>query len=225
MYGVRLLSYAAQGVIDPVIGVVNYGAGNILSISNALSLLGASVHEVTVPEDIPRMEALVLPGVGAFPAAAERLGQSGLAEAVLEHVLHCGRPLLGICLGMQLLTEWSEEFGTTQGLGIIAGMTRRIPVTRCALPHVGWNEVSAYNGSRMYANIPFRAHFYFDHSYAVTCPERFISGVACYESAVVASVQWGAVWGTQFHPEKSQIWGLKLLRNFLDMTVEGRGHA
>ena len=225
MHGVHLLSYAARGIPGPVTGVVDYGAGNILSIATALTLLGASVHEVAVPADIPRMEALVLPGVGAFPAAAERLRKSGLADGILEHALHCGRPLLGICLGMQLLTEWSEEFETTQGLGIIAGRTSRISVTRCSLPHVGWNEVSTSKDCRMYAGIPDHAHFYFDHSYAVTCPERFVSGVVCYENTVVASVQRGAVWGTQFHPEKSQLWGLKLLRNFLDMTVEGRSNA
>jgi glutamine amidotransferase len=207
------------------VGVVNYGAGNILSIANALSLLGAVVHEVSAPEEIRQAEALVLPGVGAFPAAARRLSDSGLADALLDHALHRGRPLLGICLGMQLLTECSEEFGTTRGLGIIAGKTCRIPVRLCSLPHVGWNEVLPQGDDGMYAGIPQHAHFYFDHSYAVFCPEPFITGVARYEEQVVASVRQGTVWGTQFHPEKSQVWGLRLLRNFLDMTAGGRDDA
>jgi len=223
--GVKVKSYSKAGIAPPLIGVVNYKAGNILSISKALNLLGANTYEVLAPADIGKADGLVMPGVGAFSAAMACLVEQGLAVALKEYALVQKRMLMGICLGMQLLTDSSMEFGVTEGLSIIPGETKELDRVDVPLPHVGWNEVAVKQAVPMYAGIPDQAHFYFDHSFAVNCAEKYISGSSDYGQEFVASICHDNIWAAQFHPEKSQTWGLKLLRNFLDTVVGVRDNA
>jgi glutamine amidotransferase len=220
--GARIRTYVQQGVLPPRIGVIGYGAGNIQSICNALSVLGADAGPVDEPSAAEALDGMVLPGVGAFPAAMQHLRHSGMADALRRAVIEKGIPMLGICLGMQLLSESSDEFEPTEGLGLVRGRTTRMACATLPLPHVGWNNVEILGENPMYAGIPQDTHFYFDHSYAVSPDEPSANGVAVYDMPFAASLCDGHVWGTQFHPEKSQLWGLKLLRNFLDFVVRTR---
>ena len=219
--GAVIRSYAEQGRVPPRIGIVSVGIGNINSIANAMTILGAEVEECPGPDGLPRFDGVVLPGVGAFPAAMRRLCETGIIEGLAETVAR-GVPLLGICLGMQLLTRSSDEFEATQGLGFVPGDTRAMDCPLLPLPHVGWNDVALCGPSPMYAGIPDGTHFYFDHSYSVSCEPGFASARASYDVTFVASICAGPIWGTQFHPEKSQLWGLRLIRNFLDYAMETR---
>ena len=223
--GVQIRSYKHVGITPPLIGVVNYKAGNIRSISTALNLLGADTCEVASPGDIDRVDGLVLPGVGAFSSAMDALSHQGLLDAIPRYAIEYNRPFLGICLGMQLLTESSTEFGLTDGLGMIPGETVAMKTGEKPLPHVGWNEVEITHEGPMYAGIPDGTHFYFDHSFAVSCADAYVSSYSSYGSRFVASIHAGNIWATQFHPEKSQVWGLKLLRNYLEAVVGGRDDA
>lgn len=222
--GARIRTYASRGIRPPRVGVVDYGAGNIQSMCNALGLLGADVARCDGPDSLAGLDGLVLPGVGAFPAAMHRLRQTGMADALREAVAVRRAPVLGVCLGMQLLSQSSEEFGHAEGLGLVPGRTALMESPGLPLPHVGWNNVEIRGESPMFAGIPGGTHFYFDHSYAVSCPEASVAGASVYGAPFVAAFCAGHVWGTQFHPEKSQLWGLRLLRNFLD-RVAGEGAA
>jgi glutamine amidotransferase len=220
--GARIRTYAQRGVLPPRIGIIGYGAGNIQSICNALSVLGADAVPVGEPSAAGALDGMVLPGVGAFPSAMRHLRRSGMADVLTCAVTGKGVPVLGICLGMQLLSESSDEFEPTEGLGLVRGRTTRMACATLQLPHVGWNNVEIVGESPMYAGIPRDTHFYFDHSYAVYHDEPATTGIAVYDTPFAASLCDGPVWGTQFHPEKSQLWGLKLLRNFLDFVVRTR---
>ncbi len=199
------------------VGVVDLGMGNLRSAARALAAVGA---EVMVGEEdvLRRSDALVLPGVGHFGAASARLFSSGLAEALVEAVGE-GRPLLGICLGMQLLFEEGEE-GPARGLGLLPGKVARLP-EGLKVPHMGWNQVE------FLPFLPFPAPggwFYFVHSYRVLPAERgVVAGVAEYGGEeIVAAVGRGAVVGFQFHPEKSSSRGLELLKAWVDWASRAR---
>ena len=223
--GVRVWSYSELGITPPVIGVVNYKAGNIFSISKALNLLGANTYEVTSPGDIERADGLILPGVGAFASAMASLRKQQLFSVLKEYAQVQKRMLMGICLGMQLLTNRSTEFGLTDGVAIVPGETTSLDDTGLPLPHVGWNKVIPFGENSMYDGIPGNTHFYFDHSFAVESEERCVSAYSEYGRKFVASFCYDNIWATQFHPEKSQIWGLRLLRNYLDAVVSNRDDA
>jgi glutamine amidotransferase len=203
--------------------IVDYGAGNIESVRNALLAAGA---EPVVARDIETVRAadrLVLPGVGAAGAAAERLKASGLDEALEEAVRGCGRPMLGICLGMELLAERLLEFGEHRGLGWLSGQVvhlREAGVAEARVPHMGWNMVEPSANAAHFFQGPERMRtFYFCHSYTlVTGARKAIAAYATYEKPLVAAVLDGTVFATQFHPEKSQVNGQKLIQAFLDWT-------
>ncbi|WP_243544283.1 imidazole glycerol phosphate synthase subunit HisH [Pseudodesulfovibrio tunisiensis] len=220
--GAIIRSYAEQGIVPPRIGIISLDSGNIRSVANALSILGAEVREIRTPKESAGLNGAMIPGVGAFPAAMRNLKRNGLDKALAE-LARQGLPLFGICLGMQLLTNSSDEFEPTPGLGLVPGQTRTMKAAQLPLPHVGWNRIRIAQGVPMYSGIPDNTHFYFDHSYAVSCDRTVISARADYGGSFVASVCSSNIWGTQFHPEKSQLWGLKLLRNFLDFTIDARG--
>ena len=203
------------------VAVVNYGINNIGSVQRALNDLGAEVVVAAEPSMLAGANRIVLPGVGAFGEAMARLRADGWVDALRMHVME-GRPLLGICLGMQLLGSSSEENGLHEGLALIPGRVRRLDALGCSLriPHVGWNEVRYDEGARLFAGIPQSTDFYFVHSYAFDPEESdTIVGTTSYDRDVVAAVRKGLVFGTQFHPEKSSKAGRQLLRNFLDVPA------
>ncbi|MBR1708752.1 MAG: imidazole glycerol phosphate synthase subunit HisH [Clostridia bacterium] len=201
-----------------MIGIIDYGVGNLFSLESSLRHIGTSVRMIRSKEEIGNVDKLILPGVGAFRDAREKLSQNGLDEAVLE-AARAGIPLLGICLGMQMLFDVSEEFGVTPGLGLIPGrvtaMAPRLP-EGLKVPQIGWNELKMAPHPLL-QDIPEGACVYFVHSYsAVDCNDNVIATTE-YGIPLTAAVARGNVMGTQFHPEKSGNVGLKMLKNFCRM--------
>jgi len=195
-----------------MIGIIDYGMGNIGSLRNALTFLGIDSLLSRDPRELSRCKALILPGVGAFPPAMERLNRTGLA-AYLQEWAGKEFPLMGICLGMQLLMSDSEENGLTPGLDLIAGHVVRLENAPRSI-HIGWNTVNP-----QYANdlIPGKGYAYFVHSYACQPEEtKAVLTETTYGSPFASAVQSGNVIGLQFHPEKSQKFGLDILRRFAD---------
>lgn len=203
-----------------MIGVIDYGMGNIQSVLNAFARIGSSARTVTSGPDLAKCDALVLPGVGAFSKAMANLRAADMVDGICGRVAD-GVPLLGICLGLQLLADESEEHGCHAGLGIIPGKVRTIPVPDgYDLPHIGWNEVSITPQGRsgLFAGVPDDSCFYFVHSYALECDSRYVAATTDHGVPIVAAVQSGSVWAAQFHPEKSQANGFRLLQNFVQHT-------
>jgi imidazole glycerol-phosphate synthase subunit HisH len=197
-----------------VIAVLDYGIGNLRSAEKALQHLGVDAALTTDPDVARRASGVVLPGVGAFGRCMEQLRESGL-ERVVHEAVDAGKPFLGICVGMQMLFDASEESPGTKGLGIIPGEVRRLTVTSERLPHMGWNTLKIRTGSKLFDGIEDGSWLYFVHSYApVPEDEAVIAATTEYGGTVVAAVEQGALWATQFHPEKSAANGLRLLRNF-----------
>jgi len=200
-----------------VITIIDIGISNIKSITRGFVTQGFSVKVTSDPAQVSSADSLVLPGVGAFPKAMEVLHNRGLVRAVRAYACS-GRPLIGICLGMQLLFTDSSEHEHTEGLGLIPGHVVRFPADR-SVPHIGWNAVSQTRKSVLFRNIPDPSDFYFVHSYrAVPDCEQDVAGVSDHHGVFVAAVQRDNIYGTQFHPEKSQNRGLTLLRNFAALT-------
>jgi len=205
--------------------IVDYGMGNLASVANAFAAVGAAVTISSKPEEIARATRVVLPGVGAFGEAMNRLREGDLVEPLRDAVLTRRAPCLGICLGMQLLADRSTEHGDHAGLGWIAGEVRRLEPADPALrvPHIGWNDVSRPRASVLFdAAVPGKPDpaFYFVHSFQfVTADPGATVGVCDYGGPVTAVVARDHVFGTQFHPEKSQKHGLALLRKFLEVPA------
>jgi glutamine amidotransferase len=203
------------------VALVNYGMGNLGSVRRALEELHADVVIAAHPAALADANRIVLPGVGAFGEAMARL-RSGRWVEMLRQLVAEGRPLLGVCLGMQLLATSSEENGLHQGLDLVAGRVRRLDALGCTLriPHVGWNDVRFRDDAPLFARIPQDTDFYFVHSYAF---EPDVPGDVCatttYGAPLAAAVARGGVFGTQFHPEKSSIAGRQILSNFLDYAA------
>jgi glutamine amidotransferase len=206
--------------------LIDYGIGNIRSLEKAFQAVGIEPVRSDDPADIARADKLVLPGVGAFGACADEIRQRGLWEPVLA-AIDAGTPFLGVCVGMQLLFDVGEERGAHEGLGVLPGRVVHFhavegsAVEALKVPHMGWNTVRATHPSPLLDGIADGAHFYFVHSYHAA-PEREsdVLGVTEYGEAFPAIVQRGTVAGVQFHPEKSQDAGLRLLRNFADRGAE-----
>jgi imidazole glycerol-phosphate synthase subunit HisH len=201
------------------IGIVNYGMGNLGSVRRALEDLKANVFIAEHPYALFDANRIVLPGVGAFSEAMRRLQDEGWNEALNRLVKEQGRPLLGICLGMQLLASRGTEGGDNAGLGMIDGVVEHLSSRGCKLriPHVGWNEIRFRAEEPLFAHIPQCADFYFVHSYVfVPADEQCCIAKTDYGTEVVAAVRNNHVFGTQFHPEKSSRAGRQILRNFLD---------
>lgn len=198
------------------IAIVDYGVGNLESIANALRYLGLPSAVTADPAELERASAIILPGVGAFPDAAEKLRRGGLDAAVK---LEAGRkPVLGICLGMQLLFDESEEVRPCAGLSLIPGRVERIR-TEYKLPHIGWNSLHFQNDSPLFSGLEDGAYVYFVHTFCgMAREERDVIARTDYGVSVVAAVSRGNVYGTQFHPEKSGETGLAILRNFGELN-------
>ena len=195
------------------VALVDYGMGNRRSVEKALEHVGAEVRRTADPEAIRAADAVVVPGVGAFPEAMRRLGSSGLDEVIRERAAS-GTPVLGICLGMQLLFEASAEHEGARGLGLLPGEVT--PLEAPKLPHIGWNEVTFRNGSRLTRGLGERAAFYHVHSFVCRAEdEDDVVGYGEYGERFASIVEREGVAGVQFHPEKSSRDGLRLLANFL----------
>jgi imidazole glycerol-phosphate synthase subunit HisH len=202
------------------IGLVDYGMGNRRSVEKALEHVGASVRVSSDPEILRGAAGLVVPGVGAFPVAMERLRALGLAELIRERVA-AGKPVLGICLGMQLAFEHSEEQGGADGLGIVPGRVRRLRAVGLKLPHIGWSEVRLRTeGEPLFDGLPELSAFYHVHSFApVPDADADVLGRAEYGETFATAVRRGSFVGVQFHPEKSSAAGLRLLSNFTEICA------
>ena len=205
-----------------MIAVVDYGRGNLGSVEQALGRLGLPAVVTQDPRIVGDAEALVLPGDGAFHDAMGSLQGLGLLEPI-RGCLEGGRPFLGICLGYQLLFTESEEFGQGKGLDVIPGAVRRFPAG-LKVPHMGWNRVEHRGDMRLFEGVPAGAHFYFVHSYYPESVDVSLRIATCtYGVTFPAAVERGSLFATQFHPEKSQRWGIRLLENFAAFVRE-QGH-
>lgn len=196
--------------------VIDSGVANLRSACNALVRLGATIKVAETPKDLAGASKIVLPGVGAFAAGMEALRKGGFVEPIRDHAA-LGTPILGICLGMQMLFKRSLEMGTHDGLGLLQGTVVRFPIETPKVPHIGWNQLQHDDQPRILKNVESGSYAYFVHSfYAQTLPENVLSYTE-YGVAFPAVVGRGNVYGMQFHPEKSQVTGLRILKNFLEM--------
>jgi glutamine amidotransferase len=215
-----------------MIALIDYGISNLRSVHKAFEHVGRAVTLVDTPERLAQAERLILPGVGAFPAGMQGLQERGLIEPIRQ-AARDGKPLLGICLGMQLLFESSAEMGETAGLGLLPGhVTRitgqaasaaaesasRIPPVTLKIPHMGWNQLDVVHDHPLVRDLAAGSYAYFVHSYAVYPDQReMVIATTDYGGPFASIVGQGNVCGLQFHPEKSQAVGLKLLKNFLGL--------
>lgn len=200
------------------VGVINYGMGNLASVRRALEDIGADVEIVHQPSALYDLNRIVLPGVGAFGEGMGRLRDAGWVEVLQEVIIQQRKPLLGICLGMQMLATEGYEGGLTKGLNFVPGKVQRLDTLGCTLriPHVGWNEVRYRTTDALFDGIPDSSDFYFVHSYAFA-PEvkEHLIAITTYDYEVSAVIRNNNVFGCQFHPEKSSKAGRKLLINFM----------
>ncbi|NER37090.1 MAG: imidazole glycerol phosphate synthase subunit HisH [Oscillatoria sp. SIO1A7] len=200
-----------------MIGIVDYGMGNLLSVYNALEMVGADVQLCPEPKQLQTVERIVLPGVGAFRDCMVNLKKKGFVEALEDAVLGKSKPILGICLGMQAMARRSFEGGEYQGLGWIdADVVRLQPNDSLRVPQIGWNDIIYQLDSPLFSSLPPAPDFYFVHSYYMKCHNEINVDATCdYGGLVTVAIRKGNIFATQFHPEKSQEYGLKILENFL----------
>ena len=199
-----------------MIAIIDYGVGNLFSLRSSFDALGIEARITSDPEVIRNSDKIVLPGVGAFRDAINKLNATGLSELVVSESRN-GKPLLGICLGMQLLLDKSYEFGEYEGLGLVPGEVRPISEViseDLKIPQMGWNALHFTNKSPIFENSREGDYVYFVHSYYCKSPAEYITAVTEYDAELTASVQNGNVFGCQFHPEKSGPVGLRILKAF-----------
>ena len=205
-----------------MIAIIDYGVGNLFSLCSSFRKIGAEISVTSDPAVIEAADKLILPGVGAFADAAQKLRDSGL-DAVIKAQAAGGKPIMGICLGMQLLFEKSYEYGEHEGLGLLKGsvvpMAGRIP-EQLKIPHIGWNALHLRKDSRLLRYIQENDFVYFVHSYYASDCDDSVIATAEYGAELTAAVEKGCVFGCQFHPEKSGEVGLNILRAFCDLEVE-----
>lgn len=197
--------------------IIDYGAGNVPSVERALQRLGAESQRTASPECISKAEALLLPGVGHYAALVRALDVQGL-DAPLVAAIRRGVPFLGICLGLQVLFESSEEAPQLRGLSLLPGKVCALP-SDVKLPHMGWNQVSAEHESRLLAGIAPQAYFYFAHSYAALDARKAAAAVCTHGAEFAAVIEQDNLFAVQFHPEKSGEAGARVLQNFLRMAA------
>lgn len=196
--------------------IVDYDMGNTYSISNSLEFLGYRSSVSRDYDEIKNADALILPGVGSFYEAMQKIKFFGLKEILRDSALVDKKPILGICLGMQIMAQNGEESGVSEGLGFFDASVKLLDVKSNPLPHVGFNSIEVLKKEPLFTKIDSDTHFYFDHSFEMVCNEDIVGSITLYEKEIVASVQKDNIFATQFHPEKSQTSGLKLLRGFLN---------
>ena len=206
-----------------MIGIIDYDAGNIRSVEKALSYLGEKTVVSRDPDILKSVDKVILPGVGSFGQAMENLHRYELVP-VIRDMIENGKPFLGICLGLQLLFESSEESPGAEGLGILKGKILKIPSSPgLKIPHMGWNSLQLQNNGRLFRNIPQDTYVYFVHSYYLQAQEpEIVKAVTGYGTEIHASVEKDNVFACQFHPEKSGKYGLEVLKNFAELGREER---
>ena len=201
------------------ITIIDYGMGNLHSAAKALEKLGAKVVVSRDPDAVRKADRVILPGVGAFGDCMKNLRERSLAPVIPE-IIAGGKPFLGICVGLQMLFEGSEEDPGVPGLGIFKGMVRKIAAPGLKIPHMGWNSLERCGESPLWQGLPEQPYVYFVHSFhAVPADESLITAVTDYGGSVTAAVGCGLVQAVQFHPEKSSAVGLKILANFKEMSA------
>lgn len=205
------------------IAIADYGIGNLGSVSKAFRGAGADVQLTGDPDELRRADALVLPGDGAFAATMEEVERRALVP-VLREAVAAGKPLLGICIGMQLLFEESEEHGRHRGLGFLPGRVRRFE-GELPVPHMGWNALRAQRPHRLLEGVPDGSYVYFVHSYYCEAPQDVVVASSDYGREFAAVVAKGSVLGVQFHPEKSQQVGLRMVAGFVAIAEAARRAA
>lgn len=202
-----------------MIRIIDYGVGNLFSLRSSLRAIGIDADYTGNPAEIRKADKLILPGVGAFRDAREALRSTGLDRVVQEEAGK-GKPLMGICLGMQMLFDWSYEYGEYEGLGLIPGkivpMEGRIPKD-LPIPHIGWNELMLKQPSPLMKNTANGDYVYFVHSYYAETPAEYVIATTDYGVEMTAAVQKDNVYGCQFHPEKSSEVGLSILKAFCEL--------
>lgn len=202
-----------------MIAIIDYGAGNLKSVQKALDALGHENQITSDPQTIEEAERILLPGVGAFGDAMKNLVRSGM-DGVVRHSVALGKPFMGICVGMQLLFDSSEEDPGVEGLGIIPGKVCKIRQEGLKIPQMGWNSLKLVKKSKLFEGIPQGEYVYFVHSYYPSpANKEDVAAVVTYGSEITVAVEHGNVFATQFHPEKSGQVGLKLLDNFAKIKV------
>jgi len=203
-----------------LIGIVDYNMGNLASVINAFEIVGADIAVESDPLKLKEYEKLILPGVGAFGDAMEHLKSNGMDKAVKEYA-NSGKPLLGICLGMQLLFDSSEEFGEHKGLGLIEGKIVAFDEskfdTKLKVPHMGWNELFVQNDTSLFNGLDKEFYLYFVHSFHAICDDKYAIGKTYYGYEFVSAVNKDNIYGIQPHPEKSHENGLKIIENFVKL--------
>ena len=201
-----------------MIAIIDYDAGNIRSVEKALLALGQDVTVTADRDEILHADKVILPGVGSFGDAMEKLVNYGLKDVIYE-VVDKNIPFLGICLGMQLLFERSDETPGVEGLGILKGEILRIPETfGLKIPHMGWNSLNFHGNGKLFKGLPSEPYVYFVHSYYLKAEEEeIVTASAEYGTCIHASVEKGQVFGCQFHPEKSSDIGIQILQNFVEL--------
>ena len=201
-----------------MIAIIDYDAGNIKSVEKALKRLGQDVKVTRDREESLHADKVILPGVGSFGDAMEKLVNYGLKDVIYE-VVDKNIPFLGICLGMQLLFERSDETPGVEGLGILKGEILRIPETfGLKIPHMGWNSLNFHGNGKLFKGLPSEPYVYFVHSYYLKAEEEeIVTATAEYGTCIHASVEKGQVFGCQFHPEKSSDIGIQILQNFVEL--------
>lgn len=204
-----------------MIGVIDYGAGNLQSVFKALKFIGSECKIVDSKDELFKCDGAILPGVGSFKDAMDCLTKSGLVDAVKDFA-NGGNPFLGICLGLQLLFPESEESPGAHGLSLLDGSITKIPNAdgKLKIPHMGWNSISIKKHDGIFKDVPDESYVYFVHSYYLTAQERsIVAATTQYGTSIDAAVEKGNLIATQFHPEKSGSVGLKMLENFVSMTL------
>lgn len=198
------------------VAIINYGMGNLRSVEKAFAYLGFEAEITEDPNIILKAQKVVLPGVGAFGEGMKELHSRKLLSVIMD-VVRQNKPFLGICLGLQLLFDSSEEAPRVQGLGILPGTVKRFPYG-LTVPHIGWNQIHIRRDSPLLKNIPDNSYFYFVHSYyVVPADDSVVAATTDYNIEFASLISWNNVFGTQFHPEKSQRLGLEMLRNFASL--------
>lgn len=201
-----------------MIHIIDYGAGNLFSVRNALEYLHIENKITADPADLAQADGIILPGVGAFRDAMTMLNDSGFTEAIKNQVA-AGKPLLGICLGMQMLFEKGYEFGETDGLGLIPGCVQLIDGGGLKIPHMGWNDLTVLHPCALSADVHNGDYVYFVHSYRAETSDDYISCYTMYNEKIPALVFRDHVYGAQFHPEKSGQVGMAILKNFAKLVT------
>jgi len=206
-----------------MIAIIDYGVGNLYSVEKAVAAVGGDVVVTSFANDLKRADKLILPGVGAFGDCMKNLEATGLIPTILDEIKN-GKPLFGICVGLQILFESSEESPDVKGLGIFKGTVKKICAEGLKVPHMGWNfvKVNKKSSSKFLSGLTATPYFYFVHSYhAAPIDENLIAATTFYGDTITAAVEFENIFATQFHPEKSGDVGLKVLKNFVSCNGGG----